>query len=331
MTYIYLLLMILTYVKLTHSEYRIKLNEVYTELKQHVGYSLEVGIGTPEKNFSVLLQTASPLFWVADENCRFLFCKGKRRFSKSKSSTYEETSDLGGYDSEVPNKFLAISRSRDIVQIYRLIGGRLKLMNASFGMLSKFGKWVEGKKYVGIDGVLGISSTLLGDMLTENPIKQAIRTGSIEPIIAIALPPLHHRVSATLTLGGIDSELCQSDIVKSEGLFLLNGRRYEFEFSSMSWGRAKFSKPKRKLLAYPDSAEPFIMVPQQFMEAIINATNAELYSRQCLLGFNSKPGNADNKLTLGIPFLHRYCTILNPRQKTISFLSMKNDFDKEIR
>ena len=52
------------------------------------GFVANIGVGTPEQKFRVLIDTASAETWLTSESCKNEFCIVQKHFKKSLSSTY---------------------------------------------------------------------------------------------------------------------------------------------------------------------------------------------------------------------------------------------------
>nr|CRZ22364.1 Bm8487 [Brugia malayi] len=162
--------------------------------------------------------------------------------------------------------------------------------------------------------------------------------------------------TATLTLGGRNSKSCDLSNEKYEPLYFL-GNRYNFEFLAVKMGYTEFVK-LGITLTYPNTMDPYITVPDEFMKKIAYDLGAqadirtgkylvdckqsfnpfEIFTaenkfiiepknfiikhnpndKQCELAFRSFKG-FEQEVMLGLPFLHQYCMTVEAREKRVYF------------
>ncbi|VDM93410.1 unnamed protein product, partial [Litomosoides sigmodontis] len=184
-----------------------------------------------------------------------------------------------------------------------LDGTRIDFANSPFGTVNLL-NWPEQEDYQEIDGVFGLSALHVPDIPTgvlgssslltcavDNPIKRAIRKQELLPFITIALPPLEYGEPAVLTLGGHNNRLCNLHREVTEPLrynpahtqisVALRGydqsrNRYEFEYKSIKMGNVSFSTQSMPAFAYPHAIKPYIGVPNEFLNAVVQNHNAKL-------------------------------------------------------
>ncbi|CAG9534046.1 unnamed protein product [Cercopithifilaria johnstoni] len=188
----------------------------------------------------------------------------------------------------------------------------------------------------------GVSTqSFSGLYILDNPIRRAIRNYQLHPVITIALPPLDSKKKAMLTFGGRNNQSCDLNYETTEPLRLkyeatellrLNydsnrlirlicetaeplrlsnfiysfvkskqsANHYEFKYNSIKMGNATSSI---KSFAYPNTIEPYIGVPDEFLRKIVenlNATNVskteEKYMVRCKQPFEPfEISTRDNK------------------------------------
>ncbi|VDO48099.1 unnamed protein product [Brugia timori] len=143
---------------------------------------------------------------------------------------------------------------------------------------------------------------------------------------------------------------------KYEPLYFL-GNRYNFEFLAVKMGYTEFVK-LGITLTYPNTMDPYITVPDEFMKKIAYDLGAqadirtgkylvdceqsfnsfEIFTaenkyiiepknfiikhnpndKQCELAFRSFKG-FEQEVMLGLPFLHQYCMTVEAREKRVYF------------
>ncbi|VDM92508.1 unnamed protein product [Litomosoides sigmodontis] len=254
-------------------------------------------IGEPEKQFTVLLDTVTTLFWVASPNQLQPFCVNKQTYSCRESSTCT-TTRLGFLRQCYGRRIVIVSEYRDNISVVSLSGIRVNFANSSFGALG-FLNWPEQEDYQQIDGVFGLSklhfpdesfkeplrSSALSERAPDNPVKSTLRKYQLPPFITIALPPLEYGEPAVLTLGGHNNRLCNLHREVTEPLrynFLhavandQSRNRYEFEYKSIKMGNVSFSTQSMPAFAYPHAIKPYIGVPNEFLNAVVQNHNAKL-------------------------------------------------------
>ncbi|VDN08110.1 unnamed protein product [Thelazia callipaeda] len=318
-------------VSVTHCEYRIKLDAIYNAFQQNVGFSARIWIGNSNKALNVLLDTTTPLLWVAGSECRQFFeiqsCTSKRGYLSSESTRYRANSPSKTFTFSSEEQYLIASQVSNNITIELTSREKLKFVNSVFNIPEYiiWSRWTTD--YEKLDGVLGLVFTNISSNFTDNPIKQVIQKTEIEPIITLALPPKESNVIPVLTLGAIDHSLCDSRIRTSEMVSSLENR-YNFNYSSISVGNATFSFTKWKKIAYIHASSLFITVPKELMQEIVKNLDAEDLGN-CTLAIKSE-WNSFATVTLGIPFLNQYCAVMEPTAQRITFLPMKKNFMREF-
>ncbi|VDN07279.1 unnamed protein product [Thelazia callipaeda] len=357
-----LLVVAVAFLSLTQCEYRMLLSPVYNNIKHHTGYTLQISIGSPSKNFNVLLDTVTSLFWVAGTHCQSEFCNGKVQYPTPASNAISASRRYCFYSKY--RRVMTYEWHDDIV-LEQYDGLTMKFVNASFGT-PFFLEWPEWREYNKIDGVMGLASLNIEDTLKDSPVMQVLR--DIVPIFTIALAPLNTEIGPSITISAVDTVSCDIRKLSSEKLISL-GARYDFKYLSISMGNVSFSSPSRKAFAYPHIIKSYIGVPDDFMQAIVQKYNAKIdpstgiywvdcnasfdsftlttvnntyvleakyfiikhdaSNEKCELAFRNRKGSV-GPVSLGIPFLHKYCAVFKPAVKTIDFYPLKNNFIYEI-
>ncbi|VDN08582.1 unnamed protein product [Thelazia callipaeda] len=226
------------------------MSTLVVNLKRLNGYYLPIKIGLPEKSFSVLLDTVTPILWVPGPECRHRFCNGKTQYTEwSSVSAKKIYPRMKQYPYDETRKTIAYEHYDDIT-MNQMNDEELKVKNAAFGTPSVL-KWNDAVMYYRTDGVL---------------------------------------VTATLTLGASNDYICaKSDKQVTEKL-VSSRDRYDFAYSSISMGNKTFSLQWRSAFAYIHTIKPYIAVPDLFMQEIALKYNAKKADARCELGFRSHSG-----------------------------------------
>ncbi|KAM3722622.1 Aspartic protease [Dirofilaria immitis] len=370
-------------IALTFAEYHVNLQPVYNENEDHTGYALKLTIGSPEKEFTVLLDTVSKYLWVVGIFSKNQLCGAKTAYSNLDSYTCTTVSPTLRIENRGP-KSVTMLMWNDHISISSSNNGRLNFTNSSFGTLSIL-NWPEIKDYQQIDGVFGLSIIYINGIVErlfslpsssnisnyrriysigDNPLREAIQNKQFDPIITIALPSLDLDKTAVLTLGGRNDKLCDLKYEKNESL-VNSKNRYNFEYLSIKMGNATYRNDLWKIFAYPHTVKSYIRVPHKFMEQIVRNLKAEIdretekymvdcnesfepfvlqtrennytieskhfiikhdNNNRCELAFRRNKNILDKSVALGIPFFHKFCVTLEPRDKRINFAPITQSF-----
>ncbi|VDN88072.1 unnamed protein product [Brugia pahangi] len=163
------------------------------------------------------------------------------------------------------------------LKIHTSDGKSVNLLNSPFGTLC-FLSWPEWENYQEIDGIFGLSA-LHTDRLLEGVF-------GFFPL----LDKDESDKTATLTLGGRNSKSCDLSNEKYEPLHFL-GNRYNFQFLAVKMGYTEFIK-LGITLTYPNTMDPYITVPDEFMKKIAYDLGAQTdirtgkYLVDCKQSFN---------------------------------------------
>uniref|UniRef100_A0A915CN74 Peptidase A1 domain-containing protein n=1 Tax=Ditylenchus dipsaci TaxID=166011 RepID=A0A915CN74_9BILA len=136
-----------------------------------VWYIGNISLGTPQQNFTVIMDTGSSNLWVVDNNCNDIFCKNKHKYISDQSSTYIQN---GTY-------------FEDFLNIGKIGGPQLSMPNVTFGLINS--SQIHLFETFPADGIFGLGrNTTSMDEGIEPPFYQAVRTGLIEkPIFTLFL------------------------------------------------------------------------------------------------------------------------------------------------
>ncbi|VDN01688.1 unnamed protein product [Thelazia callipaeda] len=149
-------------------------------LKKLVGYVLKVEIGAPGKNYTLLVNTLSPISWVVGSKCSHPFCNNKTIYKKTPNGKRvgKRKYDFGSVKIVTENwqdKFSVKENNGDVIQIPQL----------EFGALSEF-SWMNWENYE-VDGIFGLAN--LHKEEVKNPLTESLSAISVLPTVGIMAPP----------------------------------------------------------------------------------------------------------------------------------------------
>ncbi|KAM3722757.1 Aspartic protease [Dirofilaria immitis] len=284
-------------IALTFAEYHVNLQPIYSAYNDHTGYALKLMIGSPEKEFTVLLDTVTTFLCVAGSSPLHKLCNAKTAYSNLDSCTCTTVFPTLRIENR-GTKLVTILMWNDNISINSSNNGRLNFINSPFGSLNLL-NWLEIKDYQQIDGVFGLSALHVDGIvnglfgfpslyytdtisnyqkssnIADNPLREAIQNKQFDPIITIALPSLDLDKTAVLTLGGRNDRLCDLKYEKNESL-VNSTNRYNFEYLFIKMGNVSYGNDLRKIFAYPHTVKSYIRVPHKFMEQIVRNLKAEI-------------------------------------------------------
>ncbi|MCP9257494.1 hypothetical protein DINM_000845 [Dirofilaria immitis] len=307
-------------IALTFAEYHVNLQPVYNENEDHTGYALKLTIGSPEKEFTVLLDTVSKYLWVVGIFSKHQLCGAKTAYSNLDSYTCTTVSPTLRIENRGP-KSVTMLMWNDHISISSSNNGRLNFTNSSFGTLSIL-NWPEIKDYQQIDGDLD--------------------------------------KTAVLTLGGRNDKLCDLKYEKNESLVNSKNRyNFEYLSIKMGnatyrndlWKIFAYPHTVKSYIRVPhkfmeqivrnlkveidritgkymvdcnESFEPFVLQTREnnytieSKHFIIKHDN----NNRCELAFRRNKNILDKSVALGIPFFHKFCVTLEPHNLIITSCSI---------
>ncbi|KAL3997309.1 Eukaryotic aspartyl protease family protein [Acanthocheilonema viteae] len=349
------------------AEYNIELQPVLSESHQHTGYSAKMISDREQKEFNLLLDMLSPFTWVPrypdydpdlsnSEPCVHEFCANKQHYERECSNYY--------YIFEHGSIYVCADIIEDNISFPCMENGpSLAWSGVPLGLF-RILRWNNWKDYQGIDGVLGLAALHIDQrplsksrgMYTDwnvyyNLFTRTMYDGNFKWPIAIALPPLNSGKKAVLTVGGVYNELCNMSQATAEPLLVYSkslddhsSNQYEFKYDDIIMGNTTFSSYYYNEIAYLHTTQPFITVPEEFLQEIAAKYNAQNESNTYLVDCNIqlepfvmvtfhakytipaeylliKKNEGDTQcvlllksaktVALGLPFLHAYCAVLD--------------------
>ncbi|KAM3722756.1 Aspartic protease [Dirofilaria immitis] len=335
-------------IALTFAEYHVNLQPIYSAYNDHTGYALKLMIGSPEKEFTVLLDTVTTFLCVAGSSPLHKLCNAKTAYSNLDSCTCTTVFPTLRIENR-GTKLVTILMWNDNISINSSNNGRLNFINSPFGSLNLL-NWLEIKDYQQIDGVFGLSALHVDGIvnglfgfpslyytdtisnyqkssnIADNPLREAIQNKQFDPIITIALPSLDLDKTAVLTLGGRNDRLCDLKYEKNESL-VNSTNRYNFEYLFIKMGNIDRITGKY-MVDCNESFEPFVLQTREnnytieSKHFIIKHDN----NNRCELAFRRNKNILDKSVALGIPFFHKFCVTLEPGDKRINFAPITQSF-----
>ncbi|KAL3997340.1 Eukaryotic aspartyl protease family protein [Acanthocheilonema viteae] len=306
------------------AKYNIELKPVFSESRQHTGYSAKMISHDERKKFNLLLDTSTAFTWVPQcprydlrlpNNPSYVheFCANKQHHERYCSEIRTVSQNYGSTSVSACIILDQISfpcmKKRSSLALY----GPLGLLKAL--------EWNEWKDYQGIDGVLGLAALHIDDrgirgvsaLYDDQPnvhyslVADAVFNANFKWPIAIALPPLNSRKKAVLTLGGVNDELCNMSQTTIEPLLPFISVPEEF----LQKIAAKYNAQNENNTYLVDcniKLKPFVMgtfrakyiIPRKNL--LIKKSEGDT---RCVLLLKSA-----KTVALGLPFLHRYCAVL---------------------
>ncbi|CAG9531243.1 unnamed protein product [Cercopithifilaria johnstoni] len=278
---------------LIFAEHQVELHPIYNKLNQHTGYAAKVMIGEPKKEFSLLLDTVTAFLLVFPSFHPVAILGGMQTYSGLESRSFNIT-NIVSLTQIYGSRIFTVCEHGDNISFDLLHGTHVDFTGSPVheaGIMI----WPKLEDYQKIDGVLGLSALHVNGFpygvfyisssnifVMDNLIKKAIRNNELDPVITIALPPLDSNKTAILTLGGRDTQTCNLNYETTEPFhlshFLLfrippdqSANRYEFKYNSIKMGNAVSSIAS---FAYPNTIEPYIGVPYEFLQKIVRNLNA---------------------------------------------------------
>ncbi len=189
-------------------------------------YFTEIGLGTPEQKFKVILDTGSSNLWVPSSKCSSIACYLHRKYESKESSSFKKNGTK--FAIEYGSGSLSGFISQDTLTI-----GDLNITKQDFaeatqepGLAFAFGKF---------DGILGLAYDTISVNQVVPPIYNAISQGLLdEPKFAFYLGDSGKSSDGGVaTFGGIDNAYFTGNLVN---LPVLRKAYWEVAFDSLTLG-----------------------------------------------------------------------------------------------
>lgn len=197
-----------------------------------VGYLATVQIGTPPRDFLILMDSGSADFWVGSEQCQTIVTQsggqagqdcGNHNFLGTKSSSSFQDSNT-----QFEVTYGTGQVSGNIIQDDIVLAG-LKLQAHTFGVAT--GESVEfSSSDTSFDGLMGLAQSTLSNQKTLTPVEALAKQGLIaEAITSYKIPRLaDNKADGVITFGGVDQSkfdaatLVTLDNVNTQGFWEAN-------------------------------------------------------------------------------------------------------------
>eukprot|EP01098_Paradermamoeba_levis_P014564 TRINITY_DN69_c0_g1_i1.p1 TRINITY_DN69_c0_g1~~TRINITY_DN69_c0_g1_i1.p1 ORF type:complete len:474 (-),score=110.02 TRINITY_DN69_c0_g1_i1:165-1586(-) len=252
-------------------------------------FYIEVGVGTPPRNFKVIFDTGGWNFLLINRNCTT--CGEVRHYRPSLSSTDRRLwcNELGVCRCSKSNKCLShhhFGGGQDfIAQVYE---DRVHFANLETPALLSAIKLKTTRRFAfppGIDGLMGFG--YFSPSAHPTVFQRLVNSGKVKDIFSTCLG----RNGGVLTLGGIDQRLYKrgSEIEWSP---LKKKRWYVVTVTDMEIGRESLGLPPSayaKRHAIVDSGTTFLYVPEAAFDRIISFLRSECRTKRL-------PGICDGRL-----------------------------------
>jgi pepsin A len=218
-------------------------------------YVADIDIGTPDQNFSVIMDTASSILWVPGTHC-YCYRMTGTLYNPDNSSTCEEhnTTFTLAYRNHNAKEWGTCSGqlATDVVCIADIC------VNATFGIAS----YVSNSQY----GYCGLAFATLTDLQVMSPVQNMIFNNMLDnPWFTLWLTSTHandKEINGQLTLGDYDPQHCSD---KCDWVSLTNAGYYQFEIDQII---VKGNFAASSVQAISDSTSRFIYGPSETISKI---------------------------------------------------------------
>lgn len=216
-------------------------------------YLLEISVGTPQRNFLVILDTGSCEFWLTDEDCKGRSCRNKKRYSVEKSRTGK--GPLGSFKVSYIDSALSGHLYQDHIKF-----GPLLAENLHFGgAVEMAGSSLNGMTFDGVLGLCPSSRQNDQDSFVENLHQSHLIE---ERVFSLWFGP-DMDDDGKLTLGRIATEYADSDIVwmrtRRRNKWATSLRSFRFDDTELVEQRAAFILDSGStMMIVPERAAQFI-------------------------------------------------------------------------
>lgn len=222
-------------------------------------YTMEIGIGTPEQKFKVILDTGSSDMWVYGSNCFSDACLSNRQYDSSASSTYSPQS--GYLEVYYGTGQVRGHLSKDDVHLTP----DLVVSRQVFGAVSEAS---EDFKDSTMDGILGLAFTSLSSTNSDPPFESLIKQKKVaDPIFSIYLNrDLSSPFGGEVTFGAMDQSHINGPGIKAP---IVERSWYTFKLNEVCFGPNGCSKSAfRGGYAIADTGTSMIVGPTNIIAEI---------------------------------------------------------------
>ncbi|XP_074046429.1 pepsin B [Macrotis lagotis] len=228
-------------------------------------YFGEISIGTPPQNFLVLFDTGSSNLWVPSTYCQTQACSNHRRFSPARSSTFS----AGGqtYTLSYGSGSLTVLLGYDTVTVQNIV-----VRNQEFGLSES--EPVTPFYYSDFDGILGMAYPAMAVGNSPTVMQGMLQQGQLsEPIFSFyfSRQPTQ-QYGGELILGGVDPQLYSGQITWTP---VTQELYWQIAIEEFAMGNQATGWCTQGCQAIVDTGTFLLAVPQQYMNAFLQATGAQ--------------------------------------------------------
>lgn len=231
---------------------------------QDLLYYGEIGLGTPEQKFAVIMDTGSSNLWVPSRRCRDSEnCKGHRLYDSSKSSSYKKNGE--SFAIQYGRGYASGHLSCDTLTI-----GGATIANQTFGEAEILSRNFAESLF---DGILGLGFPEISQDRVTTPFENMIKQNLLpKPVFSFYLNrDVNGNRGGELVLGGIDESHFEGDIeyvpISEEGY-------WQFNMDQMSVkGKGQACQAGCQTIA--DTGTSLLVAPYEEAQAINSMLGAE--------------------------------------------------------
>ncbi|KAL6744054.1 hypothetical protein Aduo_017029 [Ancylostoma duodenale] len=270
-------------------------------------YVANITVGTPEQNFTVVLDTGSPDTWVIDYTCsankpavceesicdQGLICKvfcpdqnccemetpkgrnpchGKRYFESAKSSSYVPMNGRWWMTyrpyGAAPYGFYG----NDTLRFGSTGSKQLVVPATKIGFADKIDNHFSSRQ---LDGIVGMAFPFISFNDVVSPFERAWKLGLVEPIFTVYMKRVGWKAEnvfgGVVTYGGLDKQHC-GDVIAYEPLSEEYPTFWKFEMANVTAGGFVYEYPAS---AISDTSSSFFGVPSYFVGEIASNLSAK--------------------------------------------------------
>ncbi|XP_074119143.1 pepsin B [Sminthopsis crassicaudata] len=228
-------------------------------------YFGEISIGTPPQNFLVLFDTGSSNLWVPSTYCQSQACSNHNRFNPGGSSTFRSGGQT--FTLSYGSGSLTVVLGYDTVTVQNIV-----VSNQEFGLSES--EPANPFYYSDFDGILGMAYPAMAVGNSPTVMQSMLQQGQLsEPIFSFyfSRQPTQ-QYGGELILGGVDPQLYSGRIswapVTQEVYWQIGIEEFAIGNQATGWC-------SQGCQAIVDTGTFLLAVPQQYMNAFLQATGAQ--------------------------------------------------------
>ncbi|XP_051849004.1 pepsin B [Antechinus flavipes] len=228
-------------------------------------YFGEISIGTPPQNFLVLFDTGSSNLWVPSTYCQTQACSNHNRFNPGGSSTFRSGGQT--FTLSYGSGSLTVVLGYDTVTVQNIV-----VNNQEFGLSES--EPTSPFYYSDFDGILGMAYPAMAVGNSPTVMQGMLQQGQLsEPVFSFyfSRQPTQ-QYGGELILGGVDPQLYSGRItwtpVTQEVYWQIGIEEFAIGNQATGWC-------SQGCQAIVDTGTFLLAVPQQYMNAFLQATGAQ--------------------------------------------------------